>query len=98
MLTINHLYRMHLHLQAKPGSRKEQLQLRADGTYLLKIAAPATEGKANARIVAWLSETLGVPRSRIQIIKGETSAHKTIAIDAEEAMVLARLKAMANPA
>lgn len=89
---------MLLHIIAKPGSRKEGLQLHASGAYMLKITAPATEGKANARVVAWLSEALGIPRSRIQIIKGETSAHKTIAIDAEEAIVLARLKALANPA
>lgn len=47
----------------------------------LKIMARAIEGKANKAIVEYLSQILGYPKSKIQIVNGEKSSIKTIQIN-----------------
>lgn len=46
----------------------------------VKIMARAIEGKANKAIIEYLSDILGVAKSKISIINGEKSSTKTIQI------------------
>jgi len=57
----------------------------ADGVKI-KISAPATDGKANAELVKFLSKTLGVGRGDIRIVCGETSRDKMVEIDSAECL------------
>lgn len=45
-----------------------------------RVAAPATEGKANKAIIALVSTVLGVPRSSISIVAGQTSSVKKVLV------------------
>ena len=59
----------------------------------IKVTAPPVDGAANRALVHFLAETLGCPRSAVQIIHGQSSRHKTVAIAGMSAAeVLARLK------
>jgi uncharacterized protein (TIGR00251 family) len=57
---------------------------RVDGTrgvaVLIRLAAPPVEGAANDALVAFLSETLHVPRRDITIVSGEKSRDKRVRI------------------
>lgn len=44
------------------------------------IRAPPVEGKANKAIVALVSSVLGVPKSSVTIVSGQTSSVKRICI------------------
>ena len=46
----------------------------------IKLTAPPVDGAANDALIRFLAETLGCPRSAVQIIRGQTSRHKTVAI------------------
>jgi uncharacterized protein (TIGR00251 family) len=46
----------------------------------IKIAAPPEKGKANQELIDFLGRTLGVKKSAIAIIKGQTSRNKAIEI------------------
>ncbi|MCX6778762.1 MAG: DUF167 domain-containing protein [Candidatus Magasanikbacteria bacterium] len=46
----------------------------------IKITAPAVEGKANAKLIEFLSGEYGVSKSQIEIIKGLKSNIKQIKI------------------
>lgn len=46
----------------------------------VKIMARAVEGKANKAIIEFLSNTLKVAKSKIEIVNGEKSSIKTIKI------------------
>lgn len=60
----------------------------------IRIAAPAVDNKANAALVAFLGESLGVRQSAIRIRQGSTGRRKVVEIvDAGEALV-ARLRSM----
>jgi uncharacterized protein (TIGR00251 family) len=44
------------------------------------VTAPPVDGKANAAVVQVLAEALGVPRTAIDIVRGETGRRKTLRI------------------
>ncbi len=54
------------------------------GTPRLKIRvnAPATEGVANKCLIKYLASQFGVAKSHIELVKGQTTRYKTIAIKA----------------
>ncbi|MFA6897117.1 MAG: DUF167 domain-containing protein [Patescibacteria group bacterium] len=43
--------------------------------------AVPVDGKANKEVISLLSEALGKPKSKIKIVKGETSNKKIIEVD-----------------
>jgi uncharacterized protein (TIGR00251 family) len=58
---------------------------------VVKIAAPPEKGKANRELVAFLAKTLGVPKSAITLLRGETSRHKLLRLPAACRETLAKL-------
>lgn len=83
---------MILHVRVKAGRQREKAELQ-DGQWIMNINAPAVEGKANARLIEFLSETLRIPKSSIEITKGHASPFKTLEIKHPENLVLNALKA-----
>jgi uncharacterized protein (TIGR00251 family) len=53
---------------------------RRDGEFLLRLTAPALEGKANRAAVRFIADFFGVARSRITLVSGEKSRHKIFEI------------------
>jgi uncharacterized protein (TIGR00251 family) len=83
---------MILHLTVKPGSRKDEFIVEQDGSIKVKIKEQPIEGKANKYLVNYLSEIFSVPKSKIEILKGENNPHKKINIQIAEEMGEALLK------
>lgn len=50
----------------------------ADGTWRVRVAAAPEKGKANKELCAFLAEHLGVAKSKVRIVSGETSHLKRI--------------------
>jgi uncharacterized protein (TIGR00251 family) len=65
----------------------------ADGREELevRVAAAPTDGAANEELLKLLSKALGVSRSELTIISGETSRHKRIATPIEPGELQRRL-------
>jgi len=68
-------------VRVQPNAKRTELVGFDDGVLHLKIAAPPVKGKANAALLAFLSDILGVSKSRLSIAKGATSRSKVIVID-----------------
>ena len=64
-----------------PRAGRDGIAGERDGAVLIRIAAPPVDGKANAALIALVAMTLGVPKSRVRIVRGETSRDKDIAVD-----------------
>jgi uncharacterized protein (TIGR00251 family) len=76
------------------ASRNEVVAITGD-ILKIKIAAPPVEGKANRRLIEFLSERLNVSKSRLSVLKGENGRNKVIAIEGlDRAEVLRRLSAL----
>ena len=69
------------------SSKNEIVEVQTDGTVRIHITAPAEDGKANEELVAFLSDILRVPKTRIDIVAGSSGRDKLIAVvdmDAQE--------------
>lgn len=61
----------------------------ANAALKIALAAPPVEGKANAALVAYLADVLGVSRSRVQVIAGAQSKNKVLRVSGVNAAELA---------
>ena len=68
-------------MQVYPNAAKNEVVDFIDGVLRVKVAAPPVKGKANEKLIALLSQVLGVDKSRVSISRGHTSRRKVIAID-----------------
>jgi uncharacterized protein (TIGR00251 family) len=76
---------------AKPGiggwragaDGREELEVR--------VSESPTDGAANSAVIKLLAKALGVPRSEVDIVSGQTSRHKRIAVPIDAAEVRRRL-------
>jgi uncharacterized protein len=76
------------------ASRNEIVELLDDGTIKVRIAAPPSDNEANETLIDFLSEVLGVPKSRLDIVAGVSGRDKLISvIDMDAETVHARILA-----
>jgi uncharacterized protein (TIGR00251 family) len=62
------------------ASRNEIAEILNDGTVRVRLTAPPVEGRANEALREFLSEIIGVPRSKIEIVAGATGRDKLVSI------------------
>jgi uncharacterized protein (TIGR00251 family) len=69
-----------IHIKAQPKASKTQIVgLYGDPPRLkIKIAAPPVDGRANEELLKFLKHSLGVPISRLSLIRGDTSPSKDV--------------------
>lgn len=68
-------------VRVQPNAKRTEVVRFEDGVFYIKIAAPPVKGKANAALLAFLSDILGVSKSRLSIEKGATSRMKVLTIE-----------------
>jgi uncharacterized protein len=75
---------MDIRVKVIPKSSKTQLTgYLPDGTWKVKVAAAPEKGKANRALCEFIAKTLGVAKSKVTIVAGETSHIKRIHIESE---------------
>jgi uncharacterized protein (TIGR00251 family) len=77
-----------LKIQVQPRARRTEVVGEYAGALKIHVAAPPAEGAANAALVRFLAERLGVSRSAVVITSGASSRAKLVrvsGIGAEEA-------------
>ncbi|MEW5966939.1 MAG: DUF167 domain-containing protein [Pseudomonadota bacterium] len=67
-------------LHVQPGAKTTAVVGEHGGRLKLKIAAPPVDNKANVHLLDWLAARLGVPKSAVRLVRGETARQKTVAI------------------
>ena len=65
-----------LQVRAQPGARHSEIRGIQDGMLKVCVTQSPEKGKANKAIVELLSKTLGLKKSRIELLSGETSRQK----------------------
>lgn len=73
--------RMRITVTVKPGSSKPGVEKLGDGTFTVRVSEPARDGLANRAVILALAEELSVAKSRIRIVRGESSRIKMFEID-----------------
>ena len=60
----------------------------------IRVRAAPADGEANAAVIVVLAQALGLPKSRLELVAGQTARIKTVAIDGmDEVEALRRLLA-----
>jgi uncharacterized protein len=62
-----------------PNAKRNEVTV-VDQGWVLRLKAPAVEGKANKAAVSFLAETLEIPRAAVVLVSGEKSRHKIFEI------------------
>lgn len=73
---------MEISVRVTPNARLPGVVKADDGSYNVKVNAPAREGKANQRLIEILAAHFDVPKSRIRIVKGLNGRNKVVEIPA----------------
>jgi uncharacterized protein len=69
-----------LKVRVIPKAKKNEFGGYREGELVLRLTAPASEGKANRAAVEFLARFVGVPRSAVLLVRGESSRHKIFQI------------------
>lgn len=73
---------MDIRVKVIPRSSKTELAgYLPDGAWKVKVAAAPEKGKANRALCEFLAEKLGVAKSRVRIVSGQTSQLKRIRVE-----------------
>ena len=68
-------------IRVQPKSSRNQVDGFQDGALRVRVTSAPTEGQANAAVIAILAKTLGVSKSRLEIIRGYSSRDKVVSVD-----------------
>lgn len=60
-----------------PNSSKNEI-VKTENGIKVKITAQPVDGKANKALIEFLSKKIKIPKSAIEIVRGETSKEKTL--------------------
>ena len=87
-----------LTLAVTPNARRTEVVGWHDDALRVKLAAPPVDGKANAALIAWLAQELGLAKRDLRVRRGAAARHKQVEIDAPLALVEAWLARCLPPA
>jgi uncharacterized protein (TIGR00251 family) len=67
-----------IRVRLTPRSTRDEIAGWRDGTLLVRVTAPPTEGRANAALERLLAKALGLPRTAVRVASGQQSRNKTV--------------------
>ena len=68
-------------VRVRAGANRDEVAGVLDGVLLVRVAAPAHEGRANRALCRLLAERLGIAPSRVVIARGQRSREKLVEVD-----------------
>ncbi len=74
-------YIVRLRVRVQPRASRTEVAGAYGDALRIRVAAPPVDGEANEELVRWLAKCLGVARSRVRIVSGETGRNKVIAVE-----------------
>lgn len=67
-----------LSVKLQPRASKNEIGEPLGGKLKIKVTAPPVDSAANETLIEFLADTLDCAKSRIEIIRGHKSRHKTL--------------------
>ena len=80
-----------LSIHAQPGASRSEVAGVHGDALKIRIQARPVEGAANAALLTFLAKQLGIPKSSLELISGDTSRAKRVRVPLVAETVLARL-------
>ncbi len=83
--------RLLLTLHIQPGAKKTEVCGLHGDALKIRLAAPPVDGKANAALLAFVADRLGLPKSAVSLKSGQTSRRKVVEVTEPPADAVQRL-------
>jgi uncharacterized protein (TIGR00251 family) len=69
-----------LSIRVQPRAKRDEVVGERAGAVVIRLAAPPVDGKANAALTAFIAKAAGVPRSRVEIVRGASARDKVVRV------------------
>ncbi len=83
--------RLLLTLHIQPGAKKTEVCGLHGDALKIRLAAPTVDGKANAALLAFVADRLGLSKSAVSLKSGQTSRRKVVEVAEPPADAVQRL-------
>ncbi len=80
-----------LRVWVKPRASKSRVVGVREGNLAVAVAAPPVDGEANAELTQFLAKTLGVARTAVSVLSGESSRTKLLVVRGVDAATVRRM-------
>jgi uncharacterized protein (TIGR00251 family) len=70
-----------LSVRLQPRARRDEVVGERAGAIVIRVTAPPVDGKANAALCAFVARAAGIPPSRVNVVRGQTSRDKVVRVD-----------------
>ncbi len=67
-------------VHAQPGAKRDAIVGEYDGKLKVALTAPPVDGKANDKLMKFLASELGVAKSALTLIAGDTNRSKRLLV------------------
>ena len=74
-----------LSVRVHPGAKRDAVTGLHAGAVKIALNAPPVDGKANDALIAFVAESLRLPRSKVALIAGASSRSKTLRVTGKSA-------------
>ncbi len=68
-------------VKVQPGAKKNSIVGEWGGKLKLQVTTPPERGKANEAVIRLLARELGLQKSRVRIVSGESSRDKRVLVE-----------------
>ena len=72
-----------LRVRAQPGARKPGVQGEQAGALKVAVTAPPADGRANQALAEALREALGLKRSQVELLSGQTGRDNRLQVSTQ---------------
>jgi uncharacterized protein len=70
-----------LAIRVQPRAKRSEVAGERGGAVVIRVSAPPVDRKANEAVCRLIAERVGVPKSAVRIVRGESSRDKVVQID-----------------
>ena len=70
-----------IRVRLQPRASSSRITGEKDGVIQVRVTAPPVDGEANAALEKLIAKKLGIAKSKVKVVKGETSRENLLEID-----------------
>ena len=69
-----------LAIRVQPRAKRTEVAGERGGAVVIRVSAPPVDGKANEAVCRLIAQRLGVPKTAVEIVRGESARNKLVRI------------------
>lgn len=70
-----------LAIRVQARAKRTEVAGEREGAVIIRVSAPPVDGKANEAVCRLIARRLGVPKSAVRIVRGESARDKLVRVD-----------------